>query len=135
MSIIYDRVIALCKENNINKTILERECGFSQNSINKWNTRSFPAADKLMKVADYFGVSVDYLLGRETSSLPIERQKNDIPSVTELENLLKKGNGLNYIEKLCTTLNQQQQIYVISWIIGYMAREGLPVSDILKNNY
>ena len=42
---------------------LERTLGFGNGSISKWNKQS-PSVDKLNKVADYFDVSVDYLLGR-----------------------------------------------------------------------
>lgn len=66
---LYDTVMLLCSENGITKTKLERDCGFSQNSINKWAAQS-PSADKLAKVADYFGVSVDYLLGKTDDPTP-----------------------------------------------------------------
>ena len=42
---------------------LERTLGFGNGSISKWNKQS-PSVDKLNKAADYFDVSVDYLLGR-----------------------------------------------------------------------
>lgn len=58
---IYERVMKLCSERNIDKTTLEKACGFSQNSINKWKS-SMPSIDKIIKVANYFGVTVDYLL-------------------------------------------------------------------------
>ncbi len=61
---IYENIINLCKEHKITKTALEEACGFSQNSINKWKDSS-PSIKNLVKVADYFGVSVDSLLGRE----------------------------------------------------------------------
>lgn len=39
------------------------ELGFSENAFYKWKNSS-PSAENLQKVADYFHVSVDYLLGR-----------------------------------------------------------------------
>ncbi len=42
---------------------LESRLGFGKNSLYRWKT-SYPASDKLQKVADYFNVSTDYLLGR-----------------------------------------------------------------------
>ena len=60
---IVEKITALCNEHGTNKTALEKICGFSQNSINKWN-KSVPSSDSISKVADYFHVSVDYLLGR-----------------------------------------------------------------------
>ncbi|MGE7795248.1 helix-turn-helix domain-containing protein [Lysinibacillus fusiformis] len=42
---------------------VERYIGISNGQIRRWNT-STPGTDKLEMVADYFDVSVDYLLGR-----------------------------------------------------------------------
>lgn len=69
---LLDVVLQLCQEKGITKTQLERECGFSQNSINKWATQS-PSADKLIKVSERLGVSVDYLLGKTATNIyPVE---------------------------------------------------------------
>lgn len=43
---------------------LERELSFGNGLIRKWDKQS-PSVDKLCKVADYFNVSIDFLLGRE----------------------------------------------------------------------
>ncbi|MCT4583692.1 MAG: helix-turn-helix domain-containing protein [Peptostreptococcaceae bacterium] len=53
----------LCKEKGTNPSKLEIELGFGRGTLYKWK-KSSPNADKLLKIADYFGVSVDYLLGR-----------------------------------------------------------------------
>lgn len=69
---IYERVMKLGSERNIDKTTLEKACGFSQNSINKWKS-STPSIDKIIKVANYFGVTVDYLLGNPHKSHILEK--------------------------------------------------------------
>lgn len=40
---------------------METECGLTVSSVNKWDDKR-PSADKLKVVADYFGVSMEYLL-------------------------------------------------------------------------
>lgn len=42
---------------------MERKLDFANSSIRRWDDRK-PSIDKLQKVADYFDVSTDYLLGR-----------------------------------------------------------------------
>lgn len=42
---------------------VERELGLGNGTIARWDNNS-PSVDKLEKLADYFGISVDYLLGR-----------------------------------------------------------------------
>lgn len=64
---LYEIVQSLSKENNITIAALERALDFGNGTIKKWGNAA-PSADRLAKVADYFGVSVDYLLGRESKS-------------------------------------------------------------------
>ena len=64
---IVERIRTLCKKEKQTLASMERELGFSQGSMRKWDD-SIPSADKLQKVADYFGVSVDYLLGRDSNA-------------------------------------------------------------------
>lgn len=58
-----DKIKSLCKEKKITVAELERNTGISNGQIRKWDN-STPGVDKLKLVADYFDVSVDYLLGR-----------------------------------------------------------------------
>ena len=47
--------------------------GFSNSTYTTWKKRgTSPKVDDLAKIADYFGVSVDYLLGRESSAAGME---------------------------------------------------------------
>lgn len=63
MSLV-SKIQLLCKDKGTNQSSLERDLEFGKGTISKWD-KSSPSADKLQKVADYFHVSVDYLLGRE----------------------------------------------------------------------
>lgn len=60
---LFERVKELCKKRGISISELENRIGFGKNSIYKWKTQS-PKIETLQKVADYFNVSTDYLLGR-----------------------------------------------------------------------
>lgn len=53
----------LCKTRNITLTGLEEILGFSQGLIGRWKDKS-PSIDRICDIADFFGVSIDYLLGR-----------------------------------------------------------------------
>ena len=65
---IFEKIQALCSERKTTISNLERATGIANGCIRKWTTAS-PTADNLVKVADYFGVSVDFLLGRGTYAL------------------------------------------------------------------
>lgn len=58
---IYEQILALCKERRVSIARLERECGLGNATIRGWE-KSSPTVEKLKRVADYFGVTVDYLL-------------------------------------------------------------------------
>lgn len=55
----------LCKENHISPNGLAKNLNFSSGSITHWKNGKVPHHNTLIKIADYFGVSVDYLLGKE----------------------------------------------------------------------
>lgn len=63
-SILYQRIRELCSKKGISISRLESDLGFGNSSIKKWEKTSSPSVDKIIKVASYFDVSVDYLLGR-----------------------------------------------------------------------
>lgn len=58
-----DRLNDLCERKGISKRKLERDAGLGIGSTSKWSQYR-PNQASLKKVADYFGVSVDYLLGQ-----------------------------------------------------------------------
>lgn len=59
----FDRVKKLCEEQKISIVELEEKVGFGRNSLYSWKKNN-PSSEKLEKVADFFNVSTDYLLGR-----------------------------------------------------------------------
>ena len=60
-----ERVKKLCKKNKIPISKLERDLGFSNGYIGQLRKGVFPD-DRLAKIADYFGVSTDFLMtGKE----------------------------------------------------------------------
>ena len=61
---LYERIKELCHRRGITITKLEADLDFGHSSIKKWKSTSSPSIDKVIKVATYFDVSVDYLLGQ-----------------------------------------------------------------------
>jgi len=58
------KIEVLCEKENITIGLLEKKLGFGKRTISKWKT-SIPGADKLKKVADYFGVPMEYFMEEE----------------------------------------------------------------------
>ncbi len=62
------RLAALRKEKKIPQLKLANDLNMNQNTISRYETMEREADYKtLIKIADYFGVSLDYLLGRTDS--------------------------------------------------------------------
>lgn len=61
-SILVQRISSLCDSHNITIKQLEREIGLGNGAIRRWST-SVPSVAAVAKVACYFTVSIDYLVG------------------------------------------------------------------------
>lgn len=60
------RLQELRKEHGLKQKDFAQTIGYSQSQISQWETGvNEPTASALIKIADYFDISVDYLLGRE----------------------------------------------------------------------
>lgn len=60
---LFERVKELCQKRGITLQSLAENTKMSINTLYKWKSHT-PNVDALQRVADYFGVSTDYLLGR-----------------------------------------------------------------------
>lgn len=61
-----ERLRELMKEEGLNQVKLAAKAGVKQNTISAWLSRKKePSVTSLWLLADYFGVDVDYLIGRK----------------------------------------------------------------------
>ncbi|QWT54866.1 helix-turn-helix domain-containing protein [Christensenella sp. MSJ-20] len=65
----WQRLTALCDENKIKPNVVTKELGLSSATATHWKNGSIPNGVILDKLADYFNVSTDYLLGRTDNPL------------------------------------------------------------------
>lgn len=102
--ITFDRVKTLADNKKMSIAELEERLGFSRNSLYAWK-RSKPSIDKLNLVADYFGVTTDYLLGRTDTPELNRKDERDIQKI--LDNLL---DGLSDQHSLAYLKNGGEEI-------------------------
>ncbi|MCJ0536164.1 helix-turn-helix domain-containing protein [Enterococcus cecorum] len=72
---IYERIRELASEKGMSIRELENSLGFSNGLLRSWNKSTNSAS--LEKVANYFNVSTDYLLGRTNKKYMNENQEID----------------------------------------------------------
>lgn len=83
-----NRIAELRKEKNLNQTGLAMALNVSQYTVSAIETeRQQPTADMLITLADFFGVSVDYLLCKSNIRYRAEDMLTDKLSEIEIEML------------------------------------------------
>lgn len=74
--ILADKIISLRKKNGWTQEELAEKVGVSRQSVSKWEgAQSVPDLEKILQLADLFGVSTDYLL--KDSAEEVEYVKDD----------------------------------------------------------
>lgn len=110
---IGERIKELRKENNLTQKQLADAIGIDRSSIGKYETGTPPSSDVLLRIAEYFGVSVDYLYGRVTRNIEAENDDE-----RELLVMFRKTNAM--------TDSQRKEItdYIKSTIKMYIKATG-----------
>ena len=86
---------------------LERKLDFSQGSISKWDKQS-PSSERLQKVANYFSVSTDYLLG--LTNVP---QWATTQNVLDIERALQLNSTIVAYDGIELTNEEKEQVDAI----------------------
>lgn len=73
----YDQFIELCVRKGISPSRAAVEMGINKSSVTMWKNGSIPSTPTLNKLSNYFGVSVDYLLGHD------DPQNDELPALTK----------------------------------------------------
>ena len=64
--IVAKRIKELMKVEGISQYALAKKLGISQSTICNWlNGKKEPSIESLWKLADFFGETIDYIVGRE----------------------------------------------------------------------
>ena len=84
-----ERVKNLCKERGIPVSRLEKELGFANGYISQLRKGVFPS-NRLVEIAEYFGVSIDYLVNgtEETEKAPTQEGEREADLSPNENNIL-----------------------------------------------
>ena len=98
--VFHDKFVDLCNERGISPNKAAIEIGFNRTSISKWKKSGFTPQNKtLVKIAQYFGVSVDYLSGASENKISL----SDSGETKENINIIKiVGRDGSYEERALT---------------------------------
>lgn len=94
---LYNKVKELCRDKNITQKQLAETIGINQNTIKTWEHK-LPNSETLVKIADYFDITTDYLLGRSSNKLLTRKNERDIQkSLKQIYNGLDDSLSLAYL--------------------------------------
>lgn len=75
----YDRFKQLCERKGVSCNKAALEIGLSNATPTKWRkTGATPTGETLDKIAMYFGVTTDFLLGKETEKAPTKTGERSV---------------------------------------------------------
>lgn len=120
MNSLYNRIEQLCKNSNINITSMCKEAGVPRSALSDYKAGRIKSlsADKLSKIASYFGVSVDYLLGNtEQKEKPLV---NGDEELTEYLEELKSRPELKMLFRLTKNATKEDVEKAVKIIEAYL---------------
>ena len=113
----YDLYCELCKRKGVTPTRAAIEMGLSKSTPTAWKKQGItPQAAQLQKIADYFGVSVDYLCGKKEKPLV-----NDDEELTEYLEQLRTRPELKMMFQLTKDASKEdveKAVKVIEAMLG-----------------
>jgi transcriptional regulator with XRE-family HTH domain len=115
MKSVKERVLSLCESRGVRIGTLEKQTEMSNGTISKWTDETVPNGQTLKLIADYFDVSVDYLLGREPSS-ETEEMLEWLHKNPEMRVLLSSSakldkEDLDAVVAIVKRMNKERDIY------------------------
>lgn len=73
---MYSIFVKLMEENGLTPYRVAKETGITQATLSRWKTGKVnPSLETLQVLADYFHVSIDYLMGKSS----VEKESPDLP--------------------------------------------------------
>lgn len=112
---MYERFEILLKENNVTAYEVSKATNIARATLTNWKKGKYtPKIDKIQKIADYFHVSAEWLLGRD---VPKEQYELNIDlNTTELkcdvQTIKDEKHIVPYLDSCITFLDDKETIMV-----------------------
>lgn len=111
----WDILVELCKEKEVYPNRVAADIGLSSASVTSWKNGSVPRSLTLSKLADYFNVTPEYLLGKEERKDP-RKESSPFSSVSVVAypiiGRVRAGYGMEPVEE-----NSDEITYIPSNLI------------------
>ncbi|HEX3016396.1 MAG TPA: helix-turn-helix transcriptional regulator [Caproicibacter sp.] len=97
------KIDALCKDKGTTINKMLEECGLSKSVVDNMKRDAMPSIDKLFKISNYFGITIDDLIGNEQKNKPSANAKGLSEGTMKLANQIEQLSPANRakLEELC----------------------------------
>lgn len=114
----YDLYCDLCKRKGVTPTRAAIEIGLSKSTPTAWKKQEItPQAAQLQKIADYFGVSTDYLLGGKTEK-PLVNNDEELTEYLEALRTRPEMKMMFQLTKDATKEDVEKAVRIIEALLG-----------------
>lgn len=107
----WNTLVELCNKKGVSPNFVAKELGITSGTVTSWKKGGIPRDTTLRKIADYFGVSVSYLIGAVDDPDPvalIDTSKKDPPLLPLVEELGQQLEALAALGGLVDQLTDEQ---------------------------
>lgn len=102
----YDKFLELCNQKKKTPSVVADELGFARSSITKWKSGATLRAANLKRVADYFGVPVEYFSESTPEEKEIATALNDkVEAIMKVYDMLTPENKERFSDSLSEILS------------------------------
>lgn len=127
LEFLISSIETLCKQKNVSVKSALETCGLKRVVVDNMKKGSVPSVDKVHTLANYFGVSVDYLLGRTDD-------QNGYSSISNVDTNIN-GNQAHIINN-----NIDSDLYDIKNLLGQLSKTDkhraiADILDLLEEKY
>lgn len=117
----YDNFVRLCNEHGEWPTVVATKVGVDKSAASRWSRGALPRNTTLLKIADYFGVSMEDLLGDGTPMRPAEAETKSAPKEDDdgLEaalEALRNQPGRRALLSATKNMTEAQVLRMADWI-------------------
>lgn len=129
-----NKIAEMRKKAGLTQSKLSTAIGVSRSTLAMYETnKSEPDFKTISKLADFFGVSVDYLLGREEKSPAAQDAQPSYVDefVRDFGDLFADETFRKYAT-LYKMMNAAQRLLILGMIIGQMEKAGIAVPSMLR---
>lgn len=125
---MYDRIEALCAERGTNVTAMCRQLGISRSSLAELKSGRSKSlnADTVAAIAQYFGTTLDYLVGRTDAVTPQPRQDDGLEEYLEM---LRSRPELRIYMDLAKDASKDEVVTAVRIVEALFKGEGGPQPD------